>query len=119
MAAYKAAGIFEQTLWVITSDHGMVPHLNPVDPTLLQSRGTPYSTYVWNYLPNPGQASQLADTISASGVGGVIGAYAKVKTNGQWVYRPSAQTLATTGPQFDASLQYLFETFRGSSSPDI
>ena len=31
MAAYRKAGIFDQTLWVITADHGMTPNTKVVD----------------------------------------------------------------------------------------
>jgi arylsulfatase A-like enzyme len=122
--AYKAAGIFDQTLFVIAADHGMVPnyHAVPGSSTKAATRaaggqymfhtgGTAADIYLHNYWHAKAVAAGMLK------VPDVAAAYYAVNPHGarEYVAAPGM----TIDPALDAAYQYLLGTFAGPTSPDI
>ncbi|MCI0478271.1 MAG: alkaline phosphatase family protein, partial [Anaerolineales bacterium] len=65
MDAYRAAGIFEQTLWIVTADHGMMPNSHLIDAQQIRlaarAAGVQGGGGLTAYLPKPAQAPALAE----------------------------------------------------------
>lgn len=123
-AAYQKAGIYEQTLFVVTADHGMVPNDRAVDGLttkaavkaaggqyLFHTGGTAADIYLRNSWRGRAVAEQMARTP------GVAAAYYQVNEQGRYDYR-QASGLALD-PALDAAYQYLLSTFAGPSAPDV
>lgn len=123
MDAYRAAGIFDQTLWVVTADHGMIPNAKEIDPktirTLAQKAGVQGGGGIYVSLNKPAQAVALAEAIAQGQVDGTIGAYAKVKVENQWQYQPAPTTKTTIAASLNDAYLYLLSTFVGATSPDV
>lgn len=125
IAAYKAAGIFDQTLWVITADHGMIPNTHEIDPQALRKvardagnkKGNVQVPY--GHLGNPSNAMTLAEAVAKSGIPGIVGTYAKVKVSGHYEYQPAPTTKAALSPALNDAYLYLLDSFVGSTSPDL
>jgi len=124
VAAYQKAGIYNQTLFVVTADHGMVPNDRAVDGAttkaavksaggqyLFHTGGTAADIYLQNYWHGRAVAAQMAR------VPGVVSAYYQVDRHGQYDYLP-APGLAID-PSLDAAYQYLLSTFAGPTAPDV
>ncbi len=122
MDAYKAAGIFEQTLWIVTADHGMTPNTYEIDPQTIRNiakqAGVPGGG-LQAYLRNPAQAPKLAEAIAKTGVDGIVGAYAKVKVGDHYEYQSAPATKATLAPALNDAYLYLLSTYVGATSHDL
>ncbi len=120
--AYRAAGIFDQTLWIITADHGMVPNSHVIDPKTLREiarqAGVQGGGGMNVYLPKPAQAPQLVEALAKKSVDGVLGLYAKVKRGDQWFYQPAPTTQANISPALNDAYLYLLGTYAGVTSHD-
>ncbi len=126
MELYRQAGIFDKTLWVITADHGMIPNTHPINLGKLRAAGealgldaktakqAPYS-----FLPDPSKSADIAEAYASANIPGFLGAYAKVKVNGQYVYQPAPTTQAALDSVLNDAYLYLLSTFESSGSPDM
>jgi hypothetical protein len=122
--AYKQAGIFNQTLFVITADHGMVPNNRSVDgavtKTAVRQAGGQYLFHTGGtaadiYLHNYWHARAVAEGMLR--VPNVAAAYYAVDPHGQREYVAAPGFLID--PQLDAANQYMLSTFIGPTSPDV
>jgi predicted AlkP superfamily pyrophosphatase or phosphodiesterase len=122
--AYKDAGIFDQTLFVVTADHGMVPNVRAVDGALtkkvvLQAGGHYYfhtgGTAAYIYLHNPASAAAVAEAMAK--VPNVVAAYYKMSAHGAYYYdRAKAAPIDTA---MDNANRFLLGTFVGATAPDV
>jgi Type I phosphodiesterase / nucleotide pyrophosphatase len=121
---YKAAGIFDQTLFVVTADHGMVPNSHTVLPKKLKaivgSAGGKYYfhtgyTAAYIYLRNPSRAAKIAAAFAHMPAG--KGAYYQVKSHGKYEY-VSARGVKLD-KHVDAVHKHLLGTFSGPTAPDV
>jgi arylsulfatase A-like enzyme len=122
--AYKAAGIYDQTLFVVTADHGMVPNNQAVDggvtKAAVASAGGHYYFHTGGtaadiYVHNPSHARAVSAGMAR--LSGVSAAYYHQETGGQFDYLPSpGQTVA---PALDDAYRYLLSTFDGPAAPDV
>lgn len=124
VGAYKAAGIFDQTLFVITADHGMVPNSRSVSGTVTKSAvrqaGGSYLFHTGGtaadiYLANPWHARAVAARMAQ--VPDVAAAYYQVDRKGSYEYLPAPGQ--SVDPALDAAYHYLLNTFRGPTAPDV
>ena len=122
--AYRQAGLFDRTLWVITADHGMIPNAQQIDPQQVKDLahqagirgqvGWPYCT-----LDDTSQAATWAETLAQGGISGVRGAFAKEQNDDAFRYQPSSSTQTHLAAEQIAAYQYLLDSFVGPESPDV
>lgn len=122
--AYRNAGIYEQTLFVVTADHGMVPNNGAVDggvtKDVVASSGGQYYFHTGGtaadiYLHNPFHARAVSAGMAT--VPGVAAAYYHHETGGQFEYLPAPGR--TIVPALDDAYRYLLSTFDGPAAPDV
>lgn len=120
--AYKQAGIYNQTLFVVTSDHGMVPNNRTVDGSttkaivrdaggkyLFHTGGTAADIYVTDRAAAPAVATAMARNPN------VAGSYHLDPAS--LVYELASGT--TIDPALDTANRYLLSTFAGPTAPDV
>jgi arylsulfatase A-like enzyme len=122
--AYKDAGIYDQTVFVVTADHGMVPNPRAVDGALTRAvvrrAGGDYlfhtgGTAAYIYQNNPGGARAVAQAMA--GVPGVVGAYYLVESGNKHYYDRAPGV--RIDPALDAAHRFLLGTFVGPRAPDV
>jgi len=124
VAAYKKAGIYDQTVFVVAGDHGMVPNIRGVSTEKLKAAvkeaggelyfewgGTGACIWLHNWWHAPAVASALLK------IPGIASAYYQVDRKGQYHYLPAAGM--TIDPGLDAANQYLLATMAGGRAPDV
>ncbi|MGH2447077.1 MAG: alkaline phosphatase family protein [Chloroflexota bacterium] len=122
VAAYRKAGLIDNTVFVVTADHGMVPNDRVVDGAevaaavergdaryLFHTGGT--AKYI--YLRDRGRAREVSDQMAR--VPGVVGGY--FRPDGQGAYELA--TGVRIDPHLDAAYRYLLATFTGPNAPDV
>lgn len=122
--AYQQAGIYDQTLFVVTADHGMVPNDRAVDGSatkqavlqaggqyLFHTGGTAADVYLHNWWHARAVAEEMLR------VPNVGAAYYQVDRKGQYEYLPAPGL--NIDPALDDAYQYLLSTFSGSRAPDV
>lgn len=124
VAAYKKAGIYDQTLFVVVADHGMVQNSRAVDVSVIksvvQAAGGKYffhwgGTGACIWLHNWWHARSVAGALSK--VKGVTAAYYQVNHHGVHQYLPAPGM--QIAPDLDAANQFLLSTFAGKRGPDV
>lgn len=126
LRAYEDAGILSQTLWVVTSDHGMVPGERLVDVAQLRKAaadagarlmgGGGSSAEFW--VDDTGKIEAAARAIAGVGLPGVSAVYRKVREGAGFAYVPVEIGPPVPG-DLDAAYRYLFSTFAGAHGPEI
>ncbi|MGH2443138.1 MAG: alkaline phosphatase family protein [Chloroflexota bacterium] len=120
--AYQRAGIENQTLFVVTADHGMVPNDRAVTPSqvlrAVQDAGAHYlfhtgGTAKYIYLQDRFRSRSRAVAASMARVPGVVGGYFRSTSGG---YEPAGRSL---NHELDAAYRYLLSTFIGSTAPEV
>ena len=124
MDAYQKAGRYDDTVWVITSDHGMTPCEQtigqPVIDKLLVAERNFANVGAHVYLMKPDQARQVAEKLAGAGIPGLYGAYYRTgPAGGPYRYEPVKATADTISADLDRCYRYLLDTFAGENSPDI
>jgi hypothetical protein len=125
MDAYRQAGIFDQTLWVVTADHGMTPKGNVIVPAeLYNTIGFTFQDGEQSFLPevrlmDHGKAKLLAGQIANIQWPGITGAYYRTDDGDGYRYQPASATQAALPADLNATYLYLLGTFAGPYSPDV
>ncbi len=129
MKAYKKMGIFRQTLFIVTADHGMIPnrHLARRDLVhqVVNASGILYlkqdllSTAAYIYLRDPSKARQMADDLVARHIPGMEGVFYKVSTPGGLAFRPEPATAAALGPDLTQAYVDLSNTVAVTNGPEV
>jgi predicted AlkP superfamily pyrophosphatase or phosphodiesterase len=124
MDAYKKAGKYDDTVWVITSDHAMTPfginiEQTVIDKLLVEARNfANVGAHV--YLMDQSQTQQVAEKLTKANIPGIFGAYYRVKSpGGNYSYVPTTDTAPKVEGDLDKCYRYLLDTYAGESSPDI
>jgi hypothetical protein len=122
--AYKKAGRYDDTVWVITSDHAMTPfgikiEQPVIDKLLVEARNfSNVGTHV--YLMDQSQTQQVAEKLTEANIPGIFGAYYRVKSpDNKYIYVPTRSTAPKVEGDLDRCYRYLLDTYAGESSPDI
>jgi predicted AlkP superfamily pyrophosphatase or phosphodiesterase len=122
--AYKNAGIYDKTLFVITADHGMTPSSHSISQSAINSiiaqSGTSGNEANEFYLNNPGKAAEVAENIVKANIPGIQGAYyCQKSSDGGYVYLPSLTTEKNIAGDLDKCYRYLTSTYASEKSPDV
>lgn len=122
--AYKKAGIFDQTLFVVTSDHGMTPRLKTIDDTILKNILIGQVAFPGGradyYLNNPENAWFIAEMISAYKIDGIDAVYYKTTNEkGAYVYNPTVTSTEALSKDLISCFRYLGATYASAKSPDL
>ena len=125
MEAYKKAGIYDRTIFVVTSDHGMTPtmHTIPQPPIyqLVKKAGTKVQALSPEfYIYDPSKAADAAENIASAGIPGIKGAYYLSKqADGSYAYVPTPTTEKLITGDLDKCFRYLSSTYASDISYDI
>jgi predicted AlkP superfamily pyrophosphatase or phosphodiesterase len=125
MDAYKQAGIYDRTVFVILSDHGMTPTVPGFDMAtvkkLLGNVGIGIQVGGEQiYLNDPARAEQAAEIIASPNLTGINGVYFKQKSvDGSYSYLPALTTAKSAGADLNLCYQYLTSTFASEKSSDL
>ena len=129
MDAYKAAGLFSRTLFVFTSDHGMIPNsyiapkkamnaaLGASHALILKHDFLSTGGYV--FLRNPQEAEKVASTLAAKNLPRVEGAFYKVLQGSTYSFRAVPSTARALGPALTRAYVDLSNTLAAWSGPEI
>jgi hypothetical protein len=134
ITAYRNRGILNQTVFVVTGDHGMVPNQFQIDEDALKQTirdgGGEYLfhtggnvAFVWlgNGLDPAGQpnasaqvAQHVVDTMPH-----IPFAHYQTIESGSYTYHPVVAKGTSLDPALEDAYQYLLGTFAGPIAPDI
>jgi hypothetical protein len=127
VTALRDRGILDETIFVITADHGMVSNVYQVDDThlkdVVRQGGGDYlfhtggnCAYIWlrNPAASPGVAQHLVNTIKPAHF-----AHYQTIESGNYTYHPVSRSNWSPGQNLEAAHQYLLGTFAGPLAPDI
>jgi hypothetical protein len=124
--AYRKAGVLDQTLFVVTADHGMAPLASQIPDSVLDNAVTKagttspestYSTAGYIWLQDPSKAQSVADNVVATKDSRVQSVYYKVTgVKGDSYVRAGGLSVTS---QVDAADQYLLTSFLGGNAPDV
>jgi len=127
ITALRNRGVLDQTVLVITGDHGMVRNTYQIDENILKQTvrdaGGDYlfhtggsSAYIWlrNPAVAPKVAQHLVDTLHHTPF-----AHHQTIQSGTYTYHPVVRTGWSLDPALEAAYQYLLGTFAGPLAPDI
>lgn len=134
IGAYKKAGIYNQTLFVITADHGMIQSKNRVldrEAVVAQIKSTlgnksiiltngggaagPTMTSIW--LKDPANNEKMAKAIFNKHYDNVSAIYYATNTNGTYQYKMAGCT--SCSPDLVNAYNYLMSTDAGPTGEDI
>lgn len=124
VSAYRQAGLFDRTLFVVASDHGMVPNNRMIKgadvfAALKRAAAKPMfqtgGTARFQYLTDPSKAAVMAGALA--GVPGISSAYYGVRSQGNYTFERATGT--KLDPALDAANRYLLQTFAGPRAPDV
>jgi arylsulfatase A-like enzyme len=129
MDAYKRMGIFRQTLFVVTADHGMVPNRHVIKRGMIRAAvdatKIPYlkrdllSTAGYIYLRDSSQAKPFADFMVTQRIPNIEGVFYKVSTPSGYQFRAEPQTAAALGPRLTQAYIDLCNTVAVSNGPEL
>jgi predicted AlkP superfamily pyrophosphatase or phosphodiesterase len=125
-AAYRAEGILDQTLFVITADHGMMPIARFVPASVLDNAVSQSGTtaldvaansaeYVW--LADPTKAQTVAQNIVNAKDAGIQSAYYLTSSGGQPQYVAANRSQLTDSEE--AANQYLLTSLLNGHQPTV
>lgn len=126
--AYRKAGVLDRTIFVLMSDHGMMPLRHKVNQsdiraavsragTNIVSEAYTSGTFLW--LKDEARATLAAQNIARLNNPYIQSVYARVRTARGYTYTrvTSAKLLLSAGTE--AANQYLLNSFNGSNAPDV
>jgi arylsulfatase A-like enzyme len=127
-AAYRTAGVLDQTLFVLLSDHGMMPLRHRVPQSDLRAAvskaGTSiisqaYTSGAYLWLKDESRAPLAGQNIAKLNNPFIQSVYARRRTGQGFTYTrvTSAKLLRASGTE--AANQYLLNSFNGSNAPDV
>ena len=122
--AYKEAGIYERTVWVVTADHGMNPSEHYISQARINSiiaeSGTRGNEQPEFYLWNQAKTAEVAENIAKALLPGIHGVYyLSHDSAGRYQYLPSPTTTSLITGDLDRCYRYLTSTYASEKSPDI
>ncbi|HEX8918080.1 MAG TPA: alkaline phosphatase family protein [Chloroflexota bacterium] len=129
MAAYRKAGIFQQTDWIITADHGMLPntHHAPIKQMYADVRALKdpaleddfLGTAGYIYLRRGIDAATDAAALEARHIPYTEGALYRVPEGGGYACRADASSARSFGRSLTRAYLDLCDTFASAGGPDV
>jgi arylsulfatase A-like enzyme len=125
VAAYTRAGMINQTYWIVTSDHGMVPALHTIESTTVkrvilnaggQSLYIGHGDYCPIWLKNLDAVPRVAAALSNAAIPNVAAVFAK---SPQGKYRLVSPISRLADPAVVRTFSSLLDTLNQGESPDI
>jgi Type I phosphodiesterase / nucleotide pyrophosphatase len=125
-SAYRKAGILNQTLFVITSDHGMMPVARFISPSLVTNAVTQAGTtapdvasstadYIW--LADKTKAQAVAQNITNAHDPGIQSVYYLTTPGGKLQYVSADPT--ALDPAMESANQYLLSALMNGHEPTV
>jgi len=120
--AYQSAGIYDQTLFVVTADHAMVPNTHAVGPDQIgaavrqagarvQFHTGGSGKYIYLQPPFRTRAKEVAQAVAK--IPGVVAGYYRT-ASGDYVL-----AAGSIPAELDAAYRGLIATFTGPTAPDV
>lgn len=129
LAAYKQAGLYNRTDFIVTADHGMVPnsHLVPFKTMYAGVRATKalyleddfLTTGGYLYLRNPADAPAVAAYMAARHYPGVEGGLYRVQSGSSYAFKADPSTAAALGPALTRAYLDLSDTLATPTGPEV
>ena len=126
--AYRKAGVLDRTVFVLMSDHGMMPLAHTVSQADLRAAvskagativSETYTSAAYFWLKEESRAGLAAQNIARLNNPYIQSVYARTRTAKGYSYtRVSSSKLLRTGGT-EAANQYLLNSFNGSNAPDV
>lgn len=127
ITAFRDRGILDETIFVVTADHGMVSNTNQIHNTrikqVIAEAGGQYlfhtggnCAYIW--LRNPAASPVVAQHL-VDAIGPAHFAHYQTIDSGKYAYHPVVRTGWPLHSALESAYQYLLETFAGPLAPDI
>lgn len=126
---YRAAGVLDRTLFVVTSDHGFAPIAHHVPSSLItgaiKASGTriirdTYHTGAYVWLEDESKAAEAASRISYEQNPYIQSVYFRsTGTQGPTYLRATGPDLLRAGPYVERANQTLLRSFNGPTGPDL
>jgi arylsulfatase A-like enzyme len=134
----RRRGVFDQTIFVVTGDHGMVGNTFQLDDSVVKAAirdaGGEYlfhvggnSAYIW--LKNPAAAGSVAQKMvdafptlplyRSADSRSVAFAHYQTIESGKYIYHPVVPTGTEVDVDLEKAYQYLLRSFAGPIAPDI
>ncbi len=126
VALYKSLGLYDETVWVVTSDHGMIPDAHAIPRSVinvamlqagLKPQGKGGDQHLW--LPDPSRAREVALAIAAQRVPDVHAAFYKVRQGNRYRFELAEPIGPKASPQAVAAYQFLADTYACPNGPDV
>lgn len=126
--AYRRLGVLDRTIFVLMSDHGMMPLTHKVSQSDLTSAVTragtslvsqAFTSGVYLWLKNESRATLAGQNIAKLNNPHVQSVYARIRTAKGFTYTriTSSKLLRSSGTE--SANQYLLNSFNGPNAPDI
>ncbi len=127
--AYKRAGLYSRTLFVVTADHGMVPntHVVPIKRMYggIRATGAPtleddlLTTAGYVFLRDPADAAVVASRLSGRHFPWVEGALYRSPAGSGYAFHASHDTETSLGPAVTRAYLDLANTLAAPSGPEV
>ncbi len=126
VALYRQLGLYDETVWLVTSDHGMIPNLHSIPQAVvrvamrqagLSPEKADAAPHIW--LSDPSRARQVAEAIAAQRVPEVHAVFYKVKEDGGYGFRLARPAGRNASLEGVAAYQFLADTYACPNGPDV
>jgi arylsulfatase A-like enzyme len=126
--AYHKAGVLNRTIFVIMSDHGMMPLTHKISKDQLVGAVTKsgakivsdtYTSAAYYWLDREALAPAAARNIANLGNHNIQSVYAAVKTSKGYVYQRVSSSKLLVAADAEETNQRLLQSFNGSNRPDV
>lgn len=122
VAAYREAGMYDETVFCVVADHGQLPSRHVVHPraiwditSRLRVSGELTHEHLW--LSDPTKVEPLASALADGAIPGVKAVYYRPGGDPNAPYRLAPGP--TPEPAMDAAYQFLLSTYAGAQGPDV
>ena len=111
---YRDLGLYDRTLWILTSDHGMTPGLvtrfnEDVRKAVTGGKGDRIA--VPGTYTRTARARETAERMEAAALPDVTGVYFREFSAGRWRYRAGPETAARLDPDLDAAHRFILDNY--------
>ena len=125
---YRRLGIFDQTLFMVTADHAMIPNSRNVRGELIRKAVEKTGTTALSlgggtsfniYLKDQTKGREAAVNIASLNLAGIDAVYYRVLEQSNCYYLPTGPTASRVSQGLDAAYRYLLSSYAGPSGPDV